>query len=65
MAERYWITGVQMTFLLAAKEEQDRKKILKEVSKQFIGSYPTDADKKRFKEWINTAPNKKKHGVLK
>ena len=54
-----------MTFLLAAKEEQDRKKILKEVSKQFIGSYPTDADKKRFKEWINTAPNKKKHGVLK
>ena len=56
MAERYWITGVQMGLLLAGKEEQDRKKILKEVSKQFIGSYPTGTDKKRFKGWVDTAP---------
>lgn len=56
MAERYWITGVQIGLLLSSKEEKDRKKILQEVSKQFIGSYLTDADKKRFKKWINTAP---------
>ena len=43
MAERYWITGVQIGLLLSSKEEKDRKKILQEVSKQFIGSYFTDA----------------------
>lgn len=46
-----------MGLLLAGKEEQDRKKILKEVSKQFIGSYPTVTDKKRFKGWVDTAPS--------
>ena len=59
MTERYWITGVQLGLLFSTKDEKDRKKILKEVLKQFIGNYPTDADKNRFKEWINTVPNKK------
>ena len=55
MGERYWITGVQIGLLLYMPDSKERKKLLDKVqARQFIGNFPTDADKKRFKKHINT-----------
>ena len=49
MSERYWITGVQLGVLQITVNEKEKKKIVNGIiKKQFIGSYPTEKDKKEF-----------------
>jgi len=53
MAERYWITGVQLGILKASLLTNQKQSIIDEVEEnQFIGNYPTDEDKKRFEAQI-------------
>lgn len=49
MAERYWITGVQLGMFKSPISQADKEKVVDEViDKQFIGNFPTEEDKKRF-----------------
>lgn len=58
MADRYWITGVQLGIIKAhlsrLPDVEQPIKVLEEVESenQFIGNYPTDEDKKRFEAQI-------------
>ena len=58
MGERYWITGVQLGILaVSCKTDMEAEKLIIEIAdKNFIGKYPTDKDKSRFKKWLKTAP---------
>ena len=59
MAERYWITGVQLGIIKAHLDRlpdvEQPIKVLEEVENQFIGNYPTDKDKKCFLKKIEKA----------
>ena len=50
MAERYWITGVQLGLMTSEYNSQSERKNIASIiiGKQFIGNFPTDNDKKRF-----------------
>jgi hypothetical protein len=58
LMDRYWITGVQLGLLktrsvISAIIHDTQNKLIDEViATQFIGSFPTDADKKRFEKQI-------------
>jgi hypothetical protein len=59
MGERYWITGVQFAMLksLGSLEATDFDlELFKEIEEnQFIGNFPTEEDKQRFKKHMLTA----------
>jgi len=51
MAERYWITGVQLGLLVS--KGIDHEKLADEITdKQFIGNFELDKDKERFEKQI-------------
>jgi len=55
MAERYWVTGVQLGMLkgIPHSGNAEKTKIINGIEdKQFMGSFPTDEDKKRFEKEI-------------
>jgi hypothetical protein len=56
MGGRYWITGVQLGAIKALLKYagQPYGLIDKIVENQFIGDFPTEEDKKRFKKHIMT-----------
>lgn len=59
MSERFWISGVQLGIIKAGlTSSEDRvvgnalETMIDVIDKQFIGNFPTDKDKKRFKREI-------------
>lgn len=52
MAERYWVTGVQLALIKEGTDIAATDAVTAVEENQFIGNFPTDADKERFIEQI-------------